>query len=278
MPVPCNGGLQFGNRYFKCWTRRGHGSLDLLGAVAQSCDVYFYQLGLRVQLANMLADGVTMGFRDRTRVDLVNEVAPIWPPNVAYYDERYGSRGWSNAVTLNLAIGQGENTQTLMNMVRFYAALASETGKAPTPYLVRPDTGQGYDLALTRDQLNGLRAALVAVVEKGTAARSRTADFKVAGKTGTAQNPHGKDHGWFIGFAPAEKPEIIIGAIFEFGEHGTVVAPYVVRAIRRYILGPDGTEGKRAFQRLNLPGDATPSEPTEPVPQDSTTAPRVETR
>jgi penicillin-binding protein 2 len=167
-----------------------------------------------------------------------------------------------------------------MNMVRFYAALASETGKAPTPYLVRPDTGQGYDLALTRDQLNGLRAALVAVVEKGTAARSRTADFKVAGKTGTAQNPHGKDHGWFIGFAPAEKPEIIIGAIFEFGEHGTVVAPYVVRAIRRYILGPDSTEGKRAFQRLNLPGDATPSEPTEPEPQpqDSTTAPRVETR
>jgi penicillin-binding protein 2 len=276
MPVPCTGGLQFGNRYFKCWNKKGHGSLDLFGAVAQSCDVYFYQLGLRVQLANMLADGVTMGFKDRTHVDLVNEASPTWPPSTAYYDERYGSRGWSNAVSLNLAIGQGENTQTLINMVRFYAALASETGKAPIPYLVRPDTLPGFDLALSRDQLNGLRSALVAVVEKGTAARSKAAEFKVAGKTGTAQNPHGKDHGWFIAFAPAEKPEIIIGAIFEFGGHGTGVAPYVVRAIRRYILGPDSLEGKRVPVRLNLPGDVVPA-PPEPAPGDST-APQVETR
>jgi len=277
MPVPCTGGLQFGNRYFKCWDKRGHGSLDLFGAVAQSCDVYFYQLGLRVQLANMLADGVTMGFKDRTHVDLVNEASPTWPPNTAYYDERYGSRGWSNAVSLNLAIGQGENTQTLINMVRFYAALASETGKAPIPYLVRPDTVPGFDLALSRDQLNGLRSALVAVVEKGTAARSKVQEFKVAGKTGTAQNPHGKDHGWFIAFAPAEKPELIVGAIFEFGGHGTGVAPYVVRALRRYILGPDSTEGKRALQRLILPGDVTPAPTPEPEPTD-TTVPRVETR
>lgn len=279
MPVSCTGGIQFGNRFFKCWDKRGHGSLDLISAVALSCDVYFYQLGLRVQLANMLADGVTMGFKDRTRIDLVNEVTPTWPSSTSYYDERYGSRGWSNAVTLNLAIGQGENTQTLINMVRFYAALASETGKAPMPYLVHPDTGQGYDLALTRDQLNGLRTALIAVVERGTAARSKTADFKVAGKTGTAQNPHGDDHGWFIGFAPAEKPEIIIGAIFEFGKHGTAVAPYVIRSIRRYLLGPDSLEGKTAPRKLILPGDAAPANPLPDVPIDSAGAtPRVETR
>jgi len=60
----------------------------------------------------------------------------------------------------------------------------------------------------------------------------------VAGKTGTAQNPHGDDHGWFIGFAPAEKPELIVGGIMEFAKHGTVVAPYVVQTLRRYILGP----------------------------------------
>ncbi|MFN8654435.1 MAG: penicillin-binding protein 2 [Gemmatimonadales bacterium] len=282
MPVPCTGGMQFGNRYFKCWDHRGHGSLDLIGAVAKSCDVYFYQLGLRVQLANMLADGVTMGFKDRTRVDLVNEVTPTWPASTAYYDKVYGTRGWSNAVTLNLSIGQGENTQTLVNMVRFYAALASETGKSPVPYLVRPDSGEGFDLKLTRDQLNGLRTALVAVVEQGTAARSKTSEFKVAGKTGTAQNPHGDDHGWFIGFAPAEKPEIIIGAIFEFGKHGTVVAPYVVRSIRRYLLGPDSLEGRRPT-KLNLPGDDAPSQqpdvpgPEAPAP-DSAGAPRVSTR
>ncbi len=274
MPQPCTGALQYGNRSFKCWDPRGHGSLDLTHAIAQSCDVYFYQLGLRVQLANMLEDGVSMGFGERTHIDLVNEVGPIWPNSIAWFDKRYGPRGWSSAAMLNLAIGQGENTQTLMNMVRFYAALAGN-GKTPAPYLVRPDTAAQYDLKLNRDQLDGLRKALIAVVEQGTAARSRIKDFTVAGKTGTAQNA-GKNHGWFIGFAPAEKPEIIIGAIFEFGGHGTVVAPYVVQAIRRYVLGPDSA-GAKPLRRLDLPGDAPP--PSRP---DTSAAPgtpaRTETR
>jgi membrane peptidoglycan carboxypeptidase len=80
---------------------------------------------------------------------------------------------------------------------------------------------------------------LIAVVERGTAIASRRADLAVAGKTGTAQNPHGDDHGWFIGFAPADKPQLIVGGIMEFAEHGTTVAPYVVRTLRRYILGPE---------------------------------------
>jgi penicillin-binding protein 2 len=270
MPQPCTGALQYGNRAFKCWNKHGHGSLDLLDAVAQSCDVYFYQLGLRIQLANLLEDGLGMGFGQRTNIDLVNEVTPIWPPNTAWYDRHYGPRGWSNAVSLNLAIGQGENTQTLVNMVRFYATLAGD-GKAPTPYLVHPDTAAAYDLGLTSDQLDGLRKALVAVVERGTARGSRLKEFTVAGKTGTAQNSKGVDHGWFIAFAPAEKPEIIIGAIFEFGGHGTVVAPYVVQAIRRYILGPDSTGDHPIPERLILPGDAPPSPrtPLQPAVPDS---------
>ena len=77
------------------------------------------------------------------------------------------------------------------------------------------------------------------MVERGTAAAQPPADLAVAGKTGTAQNSHGKDHGWFIGFAPADKPELIVGAIMEFAEHGTTVAPYVVQTLRRYLLGPD---------------------------------------
>jgi penicillin-binding protein 2 len=279
MPQPCTGALQYGNRSFKCWKKAGHGSLDLLSAVEQSCDVYFYQLGLRVQLANMLEDGLSMGFGRRTRIDLVNEAMPIWPPSIEYYDKRYGSRGWSNATVLNLAIGQGENTQTLVNMVRFYAALAGN-GRAPTPFLVRPDTARDYDLGLTPEQLGGLRRALVAVVETGTAARSRLKEFTVAGKTGTAQNPHGNDHGWFIGFAPAEKPEIIVGAIFEFGGHGSQVAPYVVRAIRRYVLGPDSAGAAHLPLRLDLPGDA-PGERPRAVPPDTqavVTPPPGETR
>jgi penicillin-binding protein 2 len=276
MPQSCRGSFRFGNRSFGCWNKAGHGSLDLLGAVAQSCDVYFYQLGLKVQLANLLADGVSMGFGQRTRLDLVNEATPIWPPSTEYYDRRYGPRGWTNAAVLNLAIGQGENTQTLMNMVRFYGALAGD-GRAPTPYLVHPDTTHDYELGLTPDQLDGLRRSLVAVVERGTATRSRLKEFAVAGKTGTAQNPHGNDHGWFIAFAPAEKPEIVVGAIFEFGGHGSEVGPYVVRAIRRYLLGPDSAGDVPVRQRLDLPGDAprAPRARPDSGPAPDTSAPAV---
>jgi penicillin-binding protein 2 len=239
MPTPCRGGLRLGNRVFRCWKKEGHGSLDLIGAVAKSCDVYFYQVGLRLGLKAIMDDGVLMGFRDRSGIDLENEKDPIWPASTAYFDKLYGPRHWSPpATTLNFSIGQGEITETLINMMKFYEGLASE-GQSSTPYIVRPSSSKTVDLGLTQAQLDGLRHALIAVVEQGTAAASRRRDLAVAGKTGTAQNSHGKDHGWFIGFAPADKPELIIGAIMEFAEHGSSVAPYVVRVLRRQLLGPD---------------------------------------
>ena len=239
MPQPCRGGLRLGNRVFRCWKKEGHGSLDLVGAVAASCDVYFYQLGLRLGLNAIIQDGVLMGFKDKSGIDLENEIDPIYPSSTAYFDRLYGSRNWSPpATTLNFSIGQGENTQTLINMMRFYEGLAGRGNPAP-PYLVRPAAAKPRQLGLSDEQLDGLRRALIAVVERGTARANLRTDLAVAGKTGTAQNAHGKDHGWFFGFAPAEKPELVVGAIMEFAEHGTVAAPYVVRTLRRYILGPD---------------------------------------
>ncbi|MGH3994202.1 MAG: penicillin-binding transpeptidase domain-containing protein, partial [Pseudonocardiaceae bacterium] len=239
MPEPCRGGMRLGNRVFRCWKREGHGSLDLTGAVAASCDVYFYQLGLQIGLDAIIQDGVLMGFRDKSGIDLENELSPIYPASLAYFDKLYGPRNWSQpGSTLNFSIGQGENTQTLINMMKFYEGLAGD-GKAATPFIVRPTSGQTRSLGLTPEQLGGLRHSLIAVVERGTAAASRRKDLAVAGKTGTAQNAHGKDHGWFIGFAPADRPELVVGGIMEFAEHGTTVVPYVVRALRRYLLGPD---------------------------------------
>jgi penicillin-binding protein 2 len=180
-----------------------------------------------------------MGFRDKSGIDLEDELSPIWPSSQAYFDRLYGPRHWSPpGTTLNFSIGQGENTQTLINMVKFYQGLAGP-GVAFTPYIVRPSSNKGRSLGLTTKELEGLRSALIAVVERGTASASRRTDLAVAGKTGTAQNPHGDDHGWFIGFAPADKPELVVGGIMEFAEHGTTVAPYVVRTLRRYILGPE---------------------------------------
>jgi penicillin-binding protein 2 len=255
MPVPCTGGLRLGNRVFKCWDKKGHGSLDLTGAVAKSCDVYFYQLGQRLGLDAIIEDGVLMGFSVRSGIDLPSEQSPVFPKDRAYFDKKYGPRGWSPpATTFNFSIGQGENTQTLVNMVKFYAALAGD-GKVRTPYVVGPGSAPEHDLGLTPEQLAGLRQALVAVVERGTAARSRRADLSVAGKTGTAQNPHGEDHGWFIGFAPADKPQIIVGAIMEHAEHGTTAAPFVVQAISRYVLGPDEPPSKL---QIKIPVDSAP--------------------
>jgi penicillin-binding protein 2 len=201
--------------------------------------VYFYQVGLRLGLKAILEDGVLMGFRDPSGIDLENEKNPIWPASTAYFDKLYGPRYWSPpATTLNFSIGQGEITETLINMMKFYEGLASD-GRSSTPYIVRPTSTETVNLGLTPAQLDGLRHSLIAVVEQGTAAASRRKDLAVAGKTGTAQNSHGKDHGWFIGFAPADKPELIIGAIMEFAEHGSSVAPYVVKTLRRQLLGPD---------------------------------------
>jgi len=259
MDQPCTGGFRFGSRVFKCWKREGHGSLDLTGAIATSCDVYFYQLGLKLGLNALLEDGVSFGLRDRTGIDLNNEARSFYPPSRSYYDRVYGPRGWTNAVTLNLSIGQGENNQTLINVMRFYEALAGD-GTLRTPYLVAPRSGEGtHDLGLTASQLAGLRDAMIAVVTRGTAGASGGRDLNVAGKTGTAQNSHGEDHGWFIGFAPADRPEIIVGAIMEEALHGSSVAPWVVRVIRRYLEG--------AGSRPDVPIELL-------VPEDS--APRAE--
>jgi penicillin-binding protein 2 len=243
MPEPCRGGFQYGNRFFRCWRREGHGSLSLTDAIARSCDAYFYQLGLRLGLPYLLEDGNKLGFSERTGVDLGSEVKPFLPGSSAYYDRAYGPRGWSNAVTLNLAIGQGENNQSLMNMMRFYAALAGD-GSLQAPYLVERHKVASRSLGLTPAQMLGLRAALAKVVESGTAAASGGREIHVAGKTGTAQNSHGKDHGWFIGYAPSDKPEIVVGSIMEFKEHGSAVAPYVVQVIRRYLSESDPSLGR----------------------------------
>ncbi|PYP72357.1 MAG: penicillin-binding protein 2 [Gemmatimonadetes bacterium] len=256
MPIPCRGGLQYGNRFFRCWSPGGHGELTLTDAIAQSCDVYFYQLGLKVGLTSLLEEAGAWGFRARTGIDLPGEVLPKFPAGTDYYDRFYGPRRWTSAVTLNLAIGQGENAQTLVNMVRFYQMLASD-GRARTPYLVHPLANSSMSLDLTPDQLAGLRQALINVVERGTARGARRYDstLTIAGKTGTAQNPHGPAHGWFIGFAPADKPEIVVGAIVEFAREGPYVAPLVTRVIARY-LGGDTTVASNL--RLVLPTDTAP--------------------
>ncbi len=252
MPIPCRGALQYGNRVFHDWTPAGHGTLDLNGAIRESCDVYFYQLGIKLTLVEVLAEAPSFGFGRPTGIDLPSEASGAFPPDTAWYTRRYGRWGWTNSVVLNLAIGQGENAQSPLKMAQFFAALASD-GTLPTPRVGRdgPVAEPAYRVPLDSEDLMGLRSALVEVVnaEGGTARGSRLRRWTLAGKTGTAQNPHGKDHAWFIGFAPAEDPEIVTAVLVEGGGHGSsAAAPIASRLIDFYLqrLHPEPDLGETA--------------------------------
>ena len=237
MPVPCSGGYLYGNRYFRCWNRQGHGDLPLSRAIAVSCNTYFYQLGLKLGLARLLAGGVALGFGERSGIDIPNEHRPTFPDAVEYYNQRYGPRGWSSAVVLNLAIGQGENQQTVANVARFYSAMATD-GHAITPHIARGDPERVRIMQLSDRQTAGLRAAMSEVVTaRGTAGSAAIQGVILAGKTGTAQNSsdRNRDHAWFAGFAPAEDPKIVVVAMIEFGEHGYIAARVASRAVSFYL-------------------------------------------
>jgi penicillin-binding protein 2 len=235
MPEPCRGGFQYGSRYFRCWDKNGHGSITLAQAIEVSCDTYFYQLGLKIGLAHLIAGGVTLGMRERTGIDLPEEKRARFPYAVDYYNKVFGARGWSNAETLNLAIGQGADAQTVVNMARFYTALATDGGAAK-PQIARQPTERQAIFHLTQEQMDGLRTALAGVVAAGgTAAGSRIQGIMLAGKTGTAQAGEKGNHAWFVGFAPAQQPTILVSVMLEYGGHGSRAAHIASAIISHYL-------------------------------------------
>ena len=239
MPIPCTGGMQFGSRYFRCWRPEGHGYLDLQGAIAKSCDVYFYQLGIRLGIARLVAGGVAIGFDKKAGIDLPEELTPRFPKTTDYFDTKYGKGRWNQSLVLSMAIGQGDNSQTILNMARFYTALGTD-GKAATPQIKQGTPERVQVIQLTDAQMDQVRAALVGVVNGGTAAASAIKGVQLAGKTGTAQSGKyvaGKElnHAWFVGFAPADKPSIVVAVMIEFGGHGTRAAAIASRIIQAYL-------------------------------------------
>lgn len=233
MPQPCTGGYYYG-RVFKCWDKNGHGNLTLAQAIAKSCDVYFYQLGLKIGLSEFLAGGVSLGFADSTGIDLPGEKKPRWPESIEYFNKRYGPRGWNQSVVLSLSIGQADNAQTPLSMARFYTALATD-GSAATPQIVNHSPDRKQILNLTPVQLEGIQLALADVLTRGTAASAQIRGLTIAGKTGTAQNPPHPDNAWFVGFAPVDHPKIVIAVILEEGLHGSAAARIATKMMERYL-------------------------------------------
>lgn len=254
MPQPCTGGYYYGNRYFRCWDRKGHGDVNLAEAIEKSCDVYFYQLGLKLGITRMLAGGVSLHMNDKSGIDLPNETRPIWPFAAEYFDKKYGPGGWSNGVLLSLSIGQGENSQTVANVARFYTALATD-GSVVRPEIVRRQTERTRLFKITPEQLRGLQEALAGVVSsRGTAGSAQIKGVVIAGKTGTAQsgvyrNGIELNHAWFAGYAPADDPKIVVAVMLELVPyHGTVAARIASQMIEHYLKRP-------TIQGAQLEGD-----------------------
>lgn len=251
---PCFGAYKFGNRYFGCWKPEGHGSLPLYGAIVQSCDVYFYQVG-EVLTADQFADAAKLfGLGRITKIDLPSEAMGTVPDH-AYYDHRFGKRKWTKGHLLNYAIGQGELLTTPIQLCSM-AAVFANGGEWVTPHFVQKildaegrvvyeGKKQGEAIpGIDRLRLQVIRNAMRGVVsdEHGTGRAAAVPGVTIAGKTGTAQNPHGEDHALFIAYAPADAPEIVVTIIMENAGHGGAMAAPMARDIfSAYFLTIAGT-------------------------------------
>ncbi len=238
----CNRGYLFGNRWAGCWTS-GHGAMSFRDAMTHSCDVYFYQVGHLLGLDRWGEYARGFGFGTSTGFDAGDEQHGL-VPDADFYDPAK-NRPWTPGKILNLAIGQGELLVTPLQMATMTAAVANG-GSLYRPYILdRVESAEGEiletgepeirdRLPISPETMDLIQDAMIAVVNEGTARRARLPYVQVAGKTGTAENPHGLDHSWFIGYAPADSPRIAVAAVMENAPSGSAV-PVVRRVIDAYL-------------------------------------------
>ena len=247
MPVACEGSYVFGNRSYGCWKPEGHGSLDLAGAIQHSCNVYFYQVGVKIGLARMLGVGNRMGFGEPCGIDLPSEAAGTFPEGVEFWERVYNYRA-REGEALNIAIGQGPNDQTPLKMAQFILAIARD-GSAPAPSLLRTAAADAnnpsWTLDIPQEHLEQVREGMRRVTgQGGTAYRSSLEHFDLLGKTGTAQSGRGRPpHAWFTAIAGpyGRAPEIVVVALVEFGDSGSgVAAPLAAKTADFYLRGKHG--------------------------------------
>lgn len=255
----CGGGYFYGNRTFGCWRKGGHGTLSLLDALARSCDVYYYQVGIALGIDRLGRGAERLRVGEKTGIDLPQERAGL-VPTPEWYTQRYGKGGVHRGAALNVAIGQGEVLLTPIALARFVAAVANG-GRVVRPHLLlrvqdpdgtvrRDATEEDWDvgrLPVRDEHLDLLRAAMEKVVMEagGTGGRSRIGEIRIGGKTGTAQNPHGEDHALFIAFAPVDDPRIAVAVVVEESGHGGSIAAPVARQVMAAWLQP-GAESDQA--------------------------------
>lgn len=266
----CPGFHRFGNRDYRCWKKGGHGSVDVVRAMAESCDVFFYQVGQRVGVDRLAEYAAAFGLGSPTGVALDHEAGGLIPTS-AWKRKKFGIP-WQGGENLSIAIGQGYNLVTPIQMAVLVSAVGNGGIRYRPQVLKRIVTSQGEvvlgespteagRLEFSEKAMNLVRKGLWEAVNTtaGTAFRSRIKKADMSGKTGTAQvvarkedetggdqeevAHHHKDHAWFVAYAPSEEPEIAVAVIIEHGEHGSSAAAPIARAmIETYLGGKSGGE------------------------------------
>lgn len=242
--IYCGGGFTFG-RFFKCHGG-SHGSLNVMHAIEKSCNTFFYNLIYKIGIDKWAEYSKRMGFASKSGIDIGEEVAGLIPDS-KYYEKIYGSN-WPRSIMASLGIGQGEVSVTPLQLAQ-YVSLIANNGKSFIPHVVKGyvDDQTKQIIPFHFEEINtGIKEEVFDIVKNGmylvvhgagTATRIRVKEFEIAGKTGTSQNPHGKDHALFVGFAPYDNPQIAIAVIVEnVGYGGTHAAPIAKRMFETYLL------------------------------------------
>jgi penicillin-binding protein 2 len=279
----CPGHYRFGNRVYRCWKKGGHGSVDIIKAVEESCDVFFYQVGQRLGVDRLAFYAKAAGLGSPTGIFLDQEARGLIP--TAAWKKRRTGVPWQKGETLSIAIGQGFNLATPLQMAVLVAAVANG-GKRYRPMILNSiQLADGQILQERKPKLVGkipvsqstldlVKLGLWRVVnaENGTARGSRLEDIDISGKTGTTQvisrkedDPlaeedvpiHLRAHAWFVGYAPSEKPTIAVAVVVEHGEHGSgAAAPIAREMIKTYLRKkPVNTQLATQNETANTGGD-----------------------
>lgn len=262
--VYCPGYLEVAGRRFHCWKRAGHGSVDLLNSLKQSCDVYYYALALKIGIDKITAMAGRFGLGIRHDVPMSAIAQGLTPTK--QWKRIYQDAEWQVGDTANSAIGQGYTLASPLQLAIMTARLA--TGRAVTPRLIRTidgieqPSGAGESLGVNENNLRKMRRAMYAVSNerRGTAYRSRIIEdeFRLAGKTGTSQVRNitkaerrsgvirnedlpweRRDHALFVSFAPMEVPKYAISVVVEHGGGGSKAAAPIARDLMLQALYGD---------------------------------------
>ncbi len=282
--VNCSGGYTLGSRRWRCHNERGHGTVDARRALQVSCDTYFYRSADLMGIDPIATMGKLFGLGAVANLGVAAEVPGVMPDST--YHQKFTPGGYTKGMALNTAIGQGDVNVTPLQLAILYSAVANKGHVFQPQIVARIESAEGRvleafapkqvrEIPMTDEQHRLIVDALVAVVNEpgGTAFRTRSADYTIAGKTGTAQvaklgtvrlkkeqmDYFERDHAWFAAFAPAEDPELTVIVLNEHGGHGgSDAAPTAAAVFTKYF------ELKKA-DSFALGEEWVPPKPPKPV-------------